>query len=259
MPSAPTLRPAELPGNKTDVPMPFNPHKFRLAFVSNSNVPSGHKASCISVVDRTRMVVGTTQGTILGLSMANNGRAAISWTTLYKGNAAINALRSRHDLVLAAFATSSSPNLILLDLKSKASNSSPSQLFAAQSTNLYHPSTSVSDIYFIGDEKFISVGQNGSLALWRVDKPTQPLSTLQVSSSPLLCCCVTHKGQFVLTGGEDSTIRVFHVEGDSIQQTRSLVDSDAILSLYSMYNNPRFCASVSRSGAVKVWDVENGM
>lgn len=119
-------------------------------------------------------------------------------------------------------------------------------------------SRGVTDVSWTDNAKhFVSVGKDGKLVFWKWD-PLSQLKTLKVSNLPLNSVTSLYKSKLIVTGGDDSTIKVFSISGDTISFRSSIQDSAAITKVDSFYQNTKFVVSTNILGEIKIWDVTTG-
>jgi WD40 repeat protein len=196
--------------------------------------------TCVAFISDSDVVVGTAGS---GILISDFGVKC--WIKL-PNSAPIIGMKSLGRLV-ACCLDSPTDNLCLIDVEH-----SDDMMF------LKGHSRGVTDVTWTSSaEHFVSVGKDGKLVFWKWDPLTQ-LKSLKVSNLPLNSVTSLAKSKLIVTGGDDSTIKVFCISGDSIAYRNSIQDTAPVTKVDSFYQNTKFVSSTNLLGEVKIWDISTG-
>lgn len=193
--------------------------------------------TCLTMVNESEIVVGTKDHGLLVTDLAQE-----RWIRL-PGLSSITGMKNLGRL-LACSIDRPTDNLCLVDI-----DHPEGMMF------LKGHSRGVSDTVWTDNAKnFISVGKDGKLVFWNWD-PLEQIKTLKISNLPVNSVTILAKSNTVVTGGDDSTIKIFSLSQGNISYKSSIKDSAPVTKVDSFYQNTKFIASTNLLGEIKIWDV----
>lgn len=196
--------------------------------------------TCLTALSETEVAVGTASGCLMITDLRSS-----RWIDLGVGGPIIS-LKALGRRVLCCI-DSSVDNLCLVDIDKPDA-----------SVFLKGHSRGVADgTWFDAERRLVTVGKDGKVIMWRC-QPLAIMKILKVSNLPLNSVTSLPTGGTIVTGGDDTSIRVFAVTLEALVAQRSISDSAAITRVDGFYQNTKFVASANIQGQVKIWDVTTG-
>ena len=200
----------------------------------------GVVAMCVAVVSHCDVVVGTEKDGILLTDFRSK-----RWIKL-PNEAGVVGVKSLGRMVVCCL-DSPTDNLWLVDLE----NSDHMMMLKGHSKG-------VTDVAWTDTAKhFVSVGKDGKLVFWSWN-PLSQIKTLRVSYLAINSVTILTNSNLVVTGGDDATIKIFCITGDSITYKNSIQDTVAVTKVDSFYQNTKLVVSTNLLGEIKIWDILSG-
>ena len=113
----------------------------------------------------------------------------------------------------------------------------------------------VSDVTVLEESnKFISVGNDGLLCYWE-PRNTKPLKIMCISNLALVSITNLNSGELIVTGGDDSVLRLFSQANGTLVFMSEIKDKAPIIKVESFYQNSKFILSANIAGEINVWDI----
>ena len=200
----------------------------------------GVVAMCVAVVSDCDVVVGTEKNGILLTDFRSK-----RWIKL-PNEAGVVGVKSWGRMVVCCL-DSPTDNLWLVDLE----NSDDMMMLKGHSKG-------VTDVAWTDNAKhLVSVGKDGKLVFWSWN-PLSQIKRLKVSNLPINSVTILTNSNLVVTGGDDATIKIFCITGDSITYKNSIQDTVAVTKVDSFYQNTKLVVSKNLLGEIKSWDILSG-